>query len=54
MPRSRTAVSAAVLMVMAILPLAAVPAGAKDHSASAQAAVLNYWTKDRIANAKPR
>ena len=57
MPRSKAAASAALLMVLAVLPLAAAPVAAQDHAANAsaaQAAVLNYWTKDRIANAKPR
>ena len=57
MPRSKAAVSAAVLMVLAVLPLAAAPVAAQDHAANAsaaQAATLSYWTKDRIANAKPR
>jgi len=54
MPRSKAAVSAAVLMMLAMLPLAAAPVAAKDQSAASQAAVLRYWTKDRIANAKPR
>ena len=57
MPRSKAAVSAALLMVLAVLPLAAAPVAAQDHAANgsaAQAATLSYWTKDRIANAKPR
>ena len=57
MPRSKAAASAALLMVLAVLPLAAAPVAAQGHAAKAsatQAATLNYWTKDRIANAKPR
>jgi len=54
MPRSKAAVAAAVLMMLAMLPLAAAPVAAKDQTAASQAAVLRYWTKDRIANAKPR
>jgi len=43
-------------MVLAMLPLAAAPVAAQDHggASAAQAAVLRYWTKERIANAKPR
>ena len=57
MPRSKAAASAALLMVLAVLPLAAAPVAAQGHAAkasAAQAATLSYWTKDRIANAKPR
>ncbi len=51
--RFRAAVAAALLMV-GLLPIAAAPVVAQTSTASAQARVLSYWTRDRIANAKPR
>lgn len=51
--RFRAAVAAALLMV-GLLPIAAAPVVAQSSTASAQARVLSYWTRDRIANAKPR
>ena len=52
--RSRAAVAAAILTILALLPVAAAPVLARDHAAADQARVLSYWTRERIANAKPR
>ncbi len=52
--RSRAAVAAALLTILALLPVAAAPVLARDHAAADQARVLSYWTSERIANAKPR
>jgi V8-like Glu-specific endopeptidase len=52
--RSRAAVAAALLTILALLPVAAAPVLARDHAAADQARVLSYWTRERIANAKPR
>jgi len=52
--RSRVAVAAALLTLLALLPIAAAPVLAKDHASAEQTRILNYWTKERIANAKPR
>src|SRR5436190_2130906 len=54
MGRSKAAVAAALLTALALLPIAAAPVLARDHAASERARVLSYWTKERIANAKPR
>src|SRR3954464_2731220 len=51
--RSRT-VAAALLATLALLPVAGAPVLARDDGASEQARILNYWTRERIANAKPR
>ena len=52
--RSRAAVAAALFTILALLPVAAAPVLAQDHAAADQARVLSYWTRERIANAKPR
>jgi hypothetical protein len=57
MHRSKTAVAAALFTVLALLPLAAAPVLAGDAQAKAKAEqqrIVNYWTAERIANAKPR
>jgi len=55
--RSKAALVAALLTTLALLPIVAAPVAARNTAASAaaeQARILSYWTKDRIANAKPR
>src|ERR671910_3341965 len=57
MHRSKAAVAAALLTVLALLPLAVAPVAAGDAGAKAQAEhqrIVNYWTAERLANAKPR
>ncbi len=57
MHRSKSAAAAALLTVLALLPLAAAPVAAGDPSAAAKAEhqrIINYWTAERIASAKPR
>jgi hypothetical protein len=58
MPRSKTAVAAALLTLMAlVLPLAVAPVAAGDSAARIKAEhqrIVNYWTAERIKNAKPR
>ena len=58
MRRSKTAVSAALLTILALLlPLAVAPAAARDSQASANAEqqrIADYWTAERITGAKPR
>jgi V8-like Glu-specific endopeptidase len=57
MHRSKTAVAAALFTVLALLPLAAAPVLAGDAQAKAKAEhqrIVNYWTAERIAGAKPR
>ena len=54
MGRSRAAVAAGLLTMLALMPIAAAPVLAQNGASAAQARVLNYWTKERIANAKPR
>jgi hypothetical protein len=58
MHRSKTAVAAALLTILALLlPLAVAPVAAGDAQASAKAEhqrIVNYWTAERIRNAKPR
>ena len=57
MRRSKTAAAAALLTVLAVLPLAAAPVAAGDPGANAKAEhqrIINYWTAERIAGAKPR
>jgi hypothetical protein len=54
MRRSRAAVAAALLTTLALLPIAAAPVMAQGHAGADQARVLSYWTRERIANAKPR
>jgi hypothetical protein len=58
MRRSKTAVSAALLTILALLlPLAVAPVAARDPQANAKAEqqrIVNYWTAERIAGAKPR
>jgi hypothetical protein len=57
MHRSKSAVAAALLTVLALLPLAVAPVAAGDSSTRAKAEherIIKYWTAERIANAKPR
>jgi hypothetical protein len=57
MHRSKAAAAAALFTVLVLLPLAAAPVAAGDPSATAKAEhqrIINYWTAERIANAKPR
>jgi hypothetical protein len=57
MHRSKAAAAAALLTVLALLPLAAAPVAAGDSGAKAKAEhqrIVKYWTAERIANAKPR
>jgi hypothetical protein len=57
MRRSKAAVAAALLTVLALLPLAVAPvaaANAKDKAKAEHARIVNYWTAERIANAKTR
>ena len=57
MHRSKAAAAAALLTVLALLPLAVAPVAAGDGQAKAKAEhqrIVNYWTAERIANAKPR
>jgi len=57
MRRSKIAAAAALLTVLALLPLAAAPVAAGDPGAKAKAEhqrIINYWTAERLANAKPR
>ncbi|MEA2613665.1 MAG: hypothetical protein QOI52_1624, partial [Chloroflexota bacterium] len=58
MNRSKTAVAAALLTILALLlPLAVAPVAAGDSGAKAKAEhqrIIDYWTADRIKSAKPR
>lgn len=57
MHRSKAAAAAALLTVLALLPLAVAPVAAGDPSANAKAEherIIKYWTAERIASAKPR
>jgi hypothetical protein len=57
MRRSKTAIAAAVFTALALLPLAVAPVAAGDPQANAKAEhqrIVNYWTAERLANAKPR
>lgn len=57
MRRSKAAVAAALLTVLALLPLAVAPVAAGDSSTKAKAEherIIKYWTAERIAGAKPR
>ena len=57
MRRSKTAAAAALLTLLALLPLAVAPVAAGDRQAKAKAEhqrIVNYWTAERIASAKPR
>ena len=57
MRRSKTAAAAALFTVLALLPLAVAPVAAGDGAAKAKAEhqrIVNYWTHERLANAKPR
>jgi V8-like Glu-specific endopeptidase len=54
MGRSRAAVAAALLTTLALLPIAAAPVLAQGKAGAEQSRVLSYWTRERIANAKPR
>src|SRR4029079_602044 len=51
---SKAAVAVELLAALPLLPIAAGPVGAKDSQDAERTRVLNYWTKERIANAKPR
>jgi V8-like Glu-specific endopeptidase len=52
--RSRAAVAAALLAALTLVPIAAAPVLARDQQSAERARILSYWTRDRIANAKPR
>src|SRR5262245_20409797 len=52
--RTKAAAAAALLTALTLLPLAAAPVAAGDSPAAAQARTIGYWTKERIAKAKPR
>ena len=57
MHRSKAAAAAALLTVLALLPLAVAPVAAGDSKDKAKAEherIVNYWTAERIASAKPR
>ncbi len=57
MRRSKAAVAAALLTVLALLPVAVAPVAAGDTAEKAKAEherIIKYWTAERIANAKPR
>ena len=54
MPRSRMRVALAILTVLALLPLAALPVAARDNARSEHDRIVAHWTRDRIANAMPR
>ncbi len=57
MHRSKAAVAAALLTVLALLPLAVAPVAAGDSKDKAKAEherIVKYWTAERIAGAKPR
>ena len=57
MHRSKTAVAAALLTVLALLPLAAAPVAGADPQANAKAEhdrIVKFWTVERMKSAKPR
>jgi len=54
MRRSRAVIAAALLTLLALLPIAAAPVLAKSQPTAEQARVLSYWTRERIAKAMPR
>ena len=57
MHRSKAAAAAALLTVLALLPLAVAPVAAGDSKDKAKAEherIVKYWTAERIASAKPR
>ena len=58
MRRSKTAVAAALLTILALLlPLAVAPVAARDPQTGAKAdqqRIADYWTAERIAGAKRR
>ena len=57
MHRSKAALAAALLTVLAILPLAVAPVAAGDPQAKAKAEherIVKFWTAERIKSAKPR
>jgi V8-like Glu-specific endopeptidase len=51
---SRSRLVLATAMVLAVLPLAAAPASARDGGRAEHERIVSYWTRDRIANAIPR
>ncbi len=53
MRRSRRVIFIGLLVSLA-LPLAAAPVLAKDHATAERDRIAAYWTKERIANARPR
>jgi len=53
MRHSRTLILIGVLISLA-LPVAAAPVLAKDHASAERDRIAAYWTKERIANARPR
>jgi V8-like Glu-specific endopeptidase len=54
MRRSWAIIAAALLTMLALLPVAAAPVLARSQATAEQARVLSYWTRERIANATPR
>ena len=54
MHHSRLRVALATISVLALLPLAAAPAMAHDGAKTQHERIVAHWTKERIANAKPR
>ncbi len=59
MHRSKSAIAAALLTVLALLPIAVAPVmagdgGAKDKTKAEHERIVKYWTAERISNAKPR
>src|SRR5215204_4744975 len=57
MHRSKAAIAAALLTVLALLPIAVAPVAAGDQQAKANAEherIVKFWTAERIKSAKPR
>src|SRR6476661_8422428 len=54
MRSSRTRVVLAIAAVLTLLPMAAVPAMARDNGRAEHDRIVAHWTKERIANAVPR
>lgn len=53
MRRRRTLILIGLLVSLAV-PLAAAPVLAKDHASAERDRIAAYWTKERIATARPR
>src|SRR5688572_32766056 len=54
MRHSRLRVALAAITVLALLPVAAAPAMARDSAKTEHERIVAHWTKERIANAIPR